>query len=285
LNSLEADRPKERQERQEKIAQIESVRGSRVLVLMYLYASIEEEDDIPIFESLEKMGHVKKIDLILCSTGGDSDAAVKILKLIRTYCEELTAIVPYEASSAATLICLGADEIQMSPIAQLSPLDPLVKHPRKKTWIPALSIRNFFEFVEKTSTETYVPSELFKIFEGLDPWMIGTFERVIEESKESAKFLLSKYMLKNKDETEIDEIVEKLSEKYASHHYAIMREEAKNELGLNITFLDGEKLNPVWELYKSYKKLAEKSENDIKIFETTNYSYAEEEEEEEEEEE
>ena len=91
-------------------------------------------------------------------------------------------------------------------------------------------------------------------------------------------------MLKNKDETEIDEIVEKLSEKYASHHYAIMREEAKNDLRLNITFLDGETLNPIWGLFKSYKELAEKSENDIKIFETNDYSYAEEEEEEEEEE-
>ena len=172
MNSLEADKPKERRERQEKIAQVESLRGSRILVLMYLYASIEEEDDIPIFEALEKMGHIKKIDLILCSTGGDDDAAVKILKLIRTYCEQLTVILPYEASSAATLICLGADEIQMSPLAQLSPLDPLVKHPWKKAWIPALSIRNFFEFVEKTSTEKYVPSELFKLFEELDPWMM-----------------------------------------------------------------------------------------------------------------
>ncbi|MCL6580724.1 MAG: ATP-dependent Clp protease proteolytic subunit [Firmicutes bacterium] len=76
--------------------------------------------------------------LVLDSPGGDIHAAYLLARLYRTHASKLTVVVPRFAKSAATLICLAADEIVMTRIAELGPLDPLQCKPGETKFTPVL---------------------------------------------------------------------------------------------------------------------------------------------------
>jgi hypothetical protein len=124
----------DRIKRMELIKKIEEKRNSRLLV--YITGDrrgLETRigmDAFPMFhEHLMRMGKQKKIDLFRYSPGGITIAGYALVNLIREFCEDFNVIIPFKALSCATLISLGANEIVMTPMGQLSPIDPSVQHP------------------------------------------------------------------------------------------------------------------------------------------------------------
>ena len=71
----------------------------------------------------------KRIDLFLYSPGGLTIAGFALVNLIREFGGEFNVLIQFRALSCATLISVGADEVVMSPMAQLSPIDPSLEHP------------------------------------------------------------------------------------------------------------------------------------------------------------
>ncbi|MGQ0772912.1 MAG: SDH family Clp fold serine proteinase [Pseudonocardiales bacterium] len=65
-----------------------------------------------------------ELHLLLASPGGDGEVAIRLVKMLQASCSRLTIIVPDMAKSAATLMCLGADEIVMAASSDLGPIDP-----------------------------------------------------------------------------------------------------------------------------------------------------------------
>ncbi|RKX99112.1 MAG: peptidase [Spirochaetes bacterium] len=193
----------------------------------------------------------KRLDLFLNSTGGSIDAAYKIVKVCREYAEEFNVIVPLMAKSAATLICLGADEIVMPPVAELGPIDPIITHPSKGTPVPARSIRDFLELVARRdqTTETELSSILAPLIDRLDPWIVGTYETIMKISEDYARRLLSSFMLK-KDSKKAEEVARILTREIPSHLYAINRTEAAEDYDLKILNVD-----PGDSLYDAIKQL------------------------------
>ncbi|PXF51713.1 MAG: hypothetical protein C4B55_04990 [Candidatus Methanophagaceae archaeon] len=123
-----------RKERQNIIREIEQERESRVLVFITgdrkgLETRIATDSFPFCLEHLRQMGHQRQIDLYLYSTGGITMAGFALVNLIREFCDIFNVIVPFKALSCATLITLGADNIYMTKIGQLSPIDPSVNHP------------------------------------------------------------------------------------------------------------------------------------------------------------
>lgn len=66
----------------------------------------------------------RDLHLMLASPGGDGEVAVRLVRAAQARCRSLTVIVPDQAKSAATLLCLGAHEILMGPTSDLGPVDP-----------------------------------------------------------------------------------------------------------------------------------------------------------------
>ncbi|MFN8603152.1 MAG: hypothetical protein U0842_22000 [Candidatus Binatia bacterium] len=64
------------------------------------------------------------LDVLLASHGGQIDAAYLIAREIRRRVAHVTVWVPLCAKSAATLICLAADELVVGDLGELGPLDP-----------------------------------------------------------------------------------------------------------------------------------------------------------------
>lgn len=64
------------------------------------------------------------LHLMLETSGGDGESAIRLVRQAQSRCRELTVIVPNQAKSAGTLLALGADRILMGPTSDLGPIDP-----------------------------------------------------------------------------------------------------------------------------------------------------------------
>lgn len=235
-------------------------------------------DDIIAYEDmLKSIGNTEKISLIIHSPGGDPDAAEKMVKMTRNYCNRFVVIVPNSAKSAATLISLGSDEIMMGHLSELGPIDPQISYKLPNgQWVmrPSQTIIDSFEKikaeVDKSNklSQAYIP-----ILNNIDIALIDYCERANKRARELAETLLEEYMLKS-DHDKAEEIANYLADggRHLSHSKIIDRASAR-ELGLNITDIDKDsKLwKLIWELY-CRTDIFLKQTKAIKLYETANNS-------------
>ena len=223
------------------IVQVEKIRKSTVISYMASQnALVGPEDAGLLVDTIEMIlpdaRKFDRLDLFLHSPGGFLDSAYKIIRICKEYSNEFNVIVPLAAKSAATAICLGANEIVMTVFAELGPIDPIIQHPYKPdVRVPARSIKDFFAFLNSAATEKILVDPQFKtqMSSLLDPYLIGSYQTALNSSKQIAEKLLKENALKSKPEL-VDEAVKKLTEFYYSHSYVIDRNEAR-EIGLNVT--------------------------------------------------
>lgn len=110
-----------------------------------------------------------ELDLVIQSGGGSIHVAYIIVKLLRSHVKKLNACVPLFARSAATLLCIGADEIFLDEMAQLGPLDP--QYDRRAN-----------DSVEKRRTS---PLDLFQSLEALKNFAHNSFEEISDSLMKS----------------------------------------------------------------------------------------------------
>jgi hypothetical protein len=262
-------------ETQNLIQKIEKLRGSRVIT----YFTNDRQgpvnarvamDIIPIISSqLRKIGKQEKIDLVLYSAGGDTLVPWRLVSLIREYCDHFSVIVPYKAHSAATMISLGADEIVMSDMSELSPIDPSTanifnpidpQNPQSRIPISVEEVMNYFDLA-KNKFGIKSDEELTKIFNkfvesnpSIHPLALGNVNRTYNLIKILAKRLLKSHKAQMKD-GEIEKLIEFLTEKLYSHQYYFGRREAKEELGIKtVIFADENLSNLMTKIYDEYER-------------------------------
>jgi hypothetical protein len=226
-------------------------------------------DVFPTFHKhLMKMGKQERIHLFLYSTGGLTITGYALVNLIREFCNEFNVIIPFKALSTATLVSLGANKIIMSPMGQLSPIDPSVSHPLgPKIQLPGqpaqivpVNVEDVNAFLDLAKNEAKLGAEesIKKVFELLaekvDPLVLGAVQR----SRTQITFLASNLMKQHCDNTEIiDNAVSILTRERFSHDYIISRREAKEILNLNVIEPDQYLERLIIELFEMYTKLHE----------------------------
>ena len=253
------------------IQKLESLRKSRVISYITsdrnppLAAQIHS-DTIPYFyEQLKSIGKVSNIDLFIYSAGGDIIAPWRLVNLIREYCDKFSILIPYKAHSAATLIALGADEIVMGPMGELSPIDPSIGTPFNPPHpdIPnepkiQIGVEDVFGYINlaKEKMDIKNPSDMVKVLEKLieriHPLAVGSIYRSHSLIRLLAMNLLKLHMKETKDE-KASKVVENLAEKLYYHNYLISRSEA-SKLGLKIVNADATMENLLWEMFGLYKQ-------------------------------
>ena len=67
-----------------------------------------------------------ELDLLVLTYGGDTTVPLPLQYLLREYTERVNILVPGECFSAGTMIALGGNTLVMSPLGQLTPVDPSV---------------------------------------------------------------------------------------------------------------------------------------------------------------
>lgn len=258
----------------ELIKQIEQKRNSRVITYITsdrpgpLNARIAG-DIIPIIsQQLRKIGKVENIDLFLFSQGGDTMVPWRLVSMIREYCTKFSVLIPYKAHSSATMISLGADEIVMTDLSEISPIDPSTanvfnptdpQNPQGRIPISVEDVMAYFDLA-KNKFGIKNDADLANIFNKfvanpqIHPLALGNINRTHNLIRILAKRLLKSHNKPMESEI-IDEIVDSLTEKLYSHQYFIGRKEAKNDLKINtVQFAEQDLADLLSELYEEYRK-------------------------------
>ncbi|CDA30261.1 uncharacterized protein BN681_00562 [Clostridium sp. CAG:492] len=193
------------------------------------------------------------IDIFIISTGGDPIVSLRIDNLLRDRFKNISAMIPYNAYSAATLLALGADEIIMHPYANLGPVDPqlTVNRPNQPPMNFAYEdIKKYVEFVKDIGISDQELME--KSFELLTKEVgtvpIGVAKRSSQLALSLSEKLLSSHM---QDKAKAKSISEMLNTAFYHHGYPLSRNEAK-EIGLQIAENDPEVEKWMWEICEDF---------------------------------
>lgn len=90
--------------------------------LLFVSHSITHSDVLAVRTALEGEAG-EHLDVIVSSPGGDIEAAYLVARELRRRFAHLTILVPFRAKSAATLLCLAADELVLGGLGELGPMD------------------------------------------------------------------------------------------------------------------------------------------------------------------
>jgi len=263
----------ERAERKQLLRDIELERKSRLLVYITgdragLETRIGLDTLTLIFQHLRALGDQEKIDLFIYSPGGITIAGYSLVN--REFCKTFGVIIPFKALSTATLIALGADEIIMTKMAQLSPVDPSVSSPLgPAVQIPGqqgvrnvpVNVEDVISFLQLAKDEAGIRSDesIARVFEKLassvHPLMLGSVNRAREQISFLSRILLSYHIKNNPDK--ITKIVDTLTRERFSHGYLIGKREAKEVIGLNVLDVSSELDSKIVELYNEYERMLE----------------------------
>jgi len=123
--------------RTHKIAQIEKMRGSRVILMVHRQETmsllgfpvmryIDVNDSEEVLRAIYMTDEDVPLDIVLQTPGGLVLAALQIARAIQSRKSKVTVFVPHYAMSGGTLIALAADEIVMCKHSVLGPIDPQI---------------------------------------------------------------------------------------------------------------------------------------------------------------
>jgi len=269
-----------RNERLQLIKEIEQQRQSHLLVTIWgdrpgqlgnpgLETVIAPDSHPIVFEHLERWGKVNKIDVLIYSAGGHTLAAWGLANLFREYCDELGVLIPHRALSAATLLTLSANEIIMSRLGHLSPIDPSITSPLgpmiqtqpgqvRVVPISVEDVAGFFALATN-SADIKEKEPLLSIFDRLasqvHPLALGAVYRSREQIQTLADRLLSLHMKGDGKKKERERIVSMLTRELGSHDYLIGRTEAKERMGLNVIDVSDDLNHKILALFNKYQDL------------------------------
>ncbi len=227
--------------------------------------SVCQNDVVALYELLEKIGKHDLMYLLIKSSGGDGRASLRLVNLLRQYCNRLIALVPLECASAATMITLGADEIMMGPMAYLTPVDTSLTHDlspldRDNARV-SVSLNELTRVIGLWRAEQAESKEnpYKALFQYVHPLVIGAVDRAESLSIMLCKSLLAYHI---DDAAKADQISRTLNSKYPSHSYPILFEEAQS-IGLKVTHMPAEINTLLLELNERYSEMGQRSTTDF----------------------
>lgn len=219
---------------------------------------IGDDDADMITEVLSAQNGSRPVSLILSSPGGYALGAERIVHACREASKgDFDVIVPGQAKSAATIVCLGAKRIHMTPTAELGPIDPQIpvwsggKEPVR--WLPAHVIVNSYEGLMKSAEQSKGRIEPFMLqLDRYDAREIEDIRREISLSKKIAEALLTSGMMAGKKSAAVERAMKPfLDPEVTGSHGRPIFPDAARACGLDVVSVpsDGEIWTRLWEFY------------------------------------
>jgi Serine dehydrogenase proteinase len=244
---------------------LRKLRGNPAMVHCGL---IDNDAAARIYDVLHGAGRLPSLDLILITRGGVASAAWRFALLLHEFTDRLTVLVPHRAWSAGTLVCLSAHELVFGPMAELSPLDPLIgavnervvpgephaSPPRRSegagpSIVSAEDVRAFRD-VAREWFGVDDPAARLQILallsQRVSPLSLGAFFRADRFVRQVADELLA---LHHPDAGHRQDLVDRLVSGHHSHDHAITRQQARR-LGLCVTDASVEEESLLWDIVK-----------------------------------
>ena len=251
---------------QDLIAKLEGILGAPLISYWNNpRGSVCHNDVVAIYEILQKLGKRDTLYLFIKSDGGNGQAAVRIVNLLRQHAQHLVALVPLNCASAATMLALGANGIQMGPMAYLTAVDTSLTHDlspvdRDNDRV-SVSLDELSRVIRLWRSERAdVAENPYKtLFQHVHPLVVGAVDRAESLAIMLCKELLSYHI---SEAASVDAIAEALNSKYPSHSYPILFEEAQR-IGLRVEHMDPAINTLLLELNELYSEMGQKATTDF----------------------
>jgi len=246
-------------------------KGLRIPVLVYWTSTGGSicQNDVTAMSRL--LGHEQpqaKLGLFLKSDGGNPEAALRLVNLLRQKYPHITLLAPFECASAATMVALGANEIQMGPTSYLTAVDSSLKHDLSPVdhnndlvSVSQDEVMRILRLWKEQRTRSNPYPEIYKY---LHPLVLGALDRSSSLSMRICEELLSYHVTSR---TRVSRISRALNYDYPSHTYPITAREARR-LGLNVRDLSPAVDSLLRELNHVYAEMANPLMTD---YDTLNY--------------
>ena len=247
-----------RYHRQDLINEIQQQTGRKLITYVAESAPVTGDDVVPIMDLLHGTPVGTSIDFMLHTTGGDVDAADKIVRILRRRAGEkgeLRVVVPDCAKSAGTLIALGSDAIVMSDSSELGPVDPQIyirDGSGKGYWRPAHSYVDGYATLILTidSAESYEEGNNTDaeqlLLSKCDPAMMDQCRQALRRSREMAESLLRRGMLRDGNWSEVGGVITD-NNRWLSQHGAVIDSDDAQTMGLKVEYHEPD--DPLWQAY------------------------------------
>lgn len=233
--------------------------------------SVCDNDVLALYEILNVLGPQQKVALCIKSDGGSGEAALRLTHLLRQYAKQVVALIPLECASAATMLALGADQLQMGPLAHLTAVDTSLRHELSPVDVDnelvsvsqdeLLRVVRLWQSSARAKVAGSKESEVNPyqaLFPHIHPLVIGAVDRISSLSIKICREILSFHM---KDQDKVEALSRHLNESYPSHSYPITLREAKR-IGLNAVELTPTLNDRLLELNALYAEMGQKALTD-----------------------
>ncbi len=228
--------------------------------------SICHDDVVALYELLETLGKTPVIYIFIKSSGGNGQASLRLVNVLRQYCDRVIALVPLECASAATMIALGANEILMGPMAYLTAVDTSLTHSlspidrdNERVSVSLDELTRVVRLWQAQRTDSDSRENPYQqLFQHVHPLVIGAVDRAESLSIMLCKELLAYHIL---DEAVADKIANALNAKYPSHSYPILYEEAER-IGLRVSRMPSQINALLLELNELYSETGQRATTD-----------------------
>ncbi|HOB97414.1 MAG TPA: hypothetical protein PKM43_01560 [Verrucomicrobiota bacterium] len=226
--------------------------------------SVCQNDVIAIYGLLRRLGPQPQITLFVKSDGGSGQASLMMVNLLRQFTRRLVVLVPLECQSAATMLALGADAIEMGPLAHLSAVDTSLAHAlspldrdNERVSVSQDELMRVIRLWQKeVKADAVNPYQA--VFPYIHPLVIGAVHRISSLSVKLCMEILSYHM---KDRKKAAAISQCLNSSYPSHSYPITLREAQR-IGLAARPLDSALNDLLLELNELYSEMGQRAVTD-----------------------
>jgi hypothetical protein len=227
--------------------------------------SICANDVLGLYGILQSLGPVSDLTVFIKSSGGHGESSLLMVNLLRQFAGHLTVLAPLECTSAATMLALGANVIQMGPLAHLSAVDTSLTHDlspidrdNDRVRVSQDELQRVVRvWREQHSGETINPYQA--LFSHVHPLVIGAVDRASALSTRLCAEILSYHLADGK---KAEEISNALNSGYPSHSYPITLREARR-IGLNVEPLDDRLHHLLLELNEIYSEMGQSASTDF----------------------
>ena len=243
--------------------------GGRTLVTLFttfgFTAQIDDNDADMLQSILQALNLANGLAVMISSPGGDGVAAERIVRVCRSYSgtKDFWAVIPGQAKSAATLVCMGASKILMAPASELGPVDPqitLIEDDTRKSFTAYGLVSGYDDLFKAANRAKGNIQPYLQQLANYDDREITKYRSYIRLSEDMAVKLLKSGMMKHKTVSQIRKAIRVFLEPEAgthTHGRPIYDAEAES-CGLNIEHVDVKSAfwKHVYELYVRTQRFA-----------------------------
>ena len=272
------------EDRKAQLKKIERMRGNRRLVVLFNFdrasqpsrlagLTTEFRSDVKeaLFRVLKETQAENGIDLCFYTRGGDTNSVWPIVSIVREFDPTFEVLIPYRCHSAGTLVALGARRIHMTPLAELSPIDPSTGNqfnpvdpinPQSRLGIAVEDIQQYRSFIldqfeldknnddEPDKRRQHLATFVSQLTNEIHPLALGNAHRVHKQILQLAEKLLE---LQDDPDLKIDRAVKAFTQDFYSHMHMINRDEAAEFLKNRVVATNDELTAALDKLLRQYQ--------------------------------